>query len=58
MAARADCADLADIDELLETLDGTFHRLRQTGIDAESFDVVSGFEALPEARGDSERRRQ
>jgi hypothetical protein len=32
--------------------------LRQTGIGEELFDVASGVEALPEARGDSERRRQ
>lgn len=35
-----------NIDELLEELNGTFHRLRQSGIDAELFDVISGFEAL------------
>jgi F-type H+-transporting ATPase subunit gamma len=35
-----------NIDELLENLRGTFHRLRQTGIDEELFDVISGFEAL------------
>ena len=35
-----------NIDELLETLRGTFHRLRQSGIDEELFDVISGFEAL------------
>jgi F-type H+-transporting ATPase subunit gamma len=35
-----------NIDELLETLHGTFHRLRQSGIDEELFDVISGFEAL------------
>ena len=35
-----------NIDELLENLHGTFHRLRQTGIDEELFDVISGFEAL------------
>jgi F-type H+-transporting ATPase subunit gamma len=27
-------------------LHGTFHRLRQSGIDEELFDVISGFEAL------------
>ena len=32
--------------ELLEDLNGTFHRLRQSGIDEELFDVISGFEAL------------
>ncbi len=35
-----------NIDELLENLNRTFHRLRQSGIDEELFDVVSGFEAL------------
>ena len=35
-----------NIDDLLETLNGTFHRLRQSGIDEELFDVTSGFEAL------------
>ena len=37
-----------NIDELLEDLKRTFHRLRQSGIDEELFDVVSGFEALTE----------
>ena len=35
-----------NIDELLENLNGSFHRLRQSGIDEELFDVISGFEAL------------
>ena len=35
-----------NIDELLEDLHGAFHRLRQSGIDEELFDVISGFEAL------------
>ncbi len=35
-----------NIDELLEELNGTFHRLRQSGIDEELFDVISAFEAL------------
>jgi len=35
-----------NIDELLEDLHRTFYRLRQSGIDEELFDVVSGFEAL------------
>jgi F-type H+-transporting ATPase subunit gamma len=35
-----------NIDELLEDLNGTFHRLRQSGIDEELFDIISGFEAL------------
>jgi F-type H+-transporting ATPase subunit gamma len=34
-----------NIDELLAQLTATFHRVRQTGIDEELFDVVSGFEA-------------
>jgi alternate F1F0 ATPase F1 subunit gamma len=29
-----------NIDELLEDLNGTFHRLRQSGIDEELFDVI------------------
>jgi F-type H+-transporting ATPase subunit gamma len=37
-----------NIDELLEDLNGTFHRLRQGGIDEELFDLISGFEALAE----------
>ncbi|MDZ4780262.1 MAG: F0F1 ATP synthase subunit gamma [Planctomycetia bacterium] len=40
-----------NIDELLETLNGTYHRLRQDSIDEELFDVVTGFEALsPQSR--------
>ncbi len=35
-----------NIDDLLESLHGTFHRLRQSSIDEELFDVISGFEAL------------
>jgi F-type H+-transporting ATPase subunit gamma len=35
-----------NIDDLLETLTRSFHRLRQTSIDEELFDVISGFEAL------------
>lgn len=35
-----------NIDELLEDLSGKFHRLRQSGIDEELFDVISSFEAL------------
>ena len=35
-----------NIDELLGQLHGTFHRLRQSSIDEELFDVVAGFEAL------------
>lgn len=45
-ASRLAAMERADknIDELLKNLQGTFHRLRQSGIDAELFDVVSGFE--------------
>lgn len=47
-ASRLAAMERADknIDELLETLHGTFHRIRQAGIDEELFDVISGFEAL------------
>ena len=47
-ASRLAAMQRADknINELLEDLNRTFHRLRQSGIDEELFDVVSGFEAL------------
>lgn len=47
-ASRLAAMERADrnIDELLEDLHGGFHRLRQSGIDEELFDVISGFEAL------------
>jgi len=47
-ASRLAAMQRADknIDELLENLHRTFHRLRQSGIDEELFDVISGFEAL------------
>ena len=35
-----------NIEELLDDLDGRFNRLRQSSIDEELFDVISGFEAL------------
>lgn len=35
-----------NIDELLEELNQDFHRLRQTGIDEELFDVIAGYEML------------
>ena len=35
-----------NIDELLEDLNRIYHRLRQSSIDEELFDVTSGFEAL------------
>ena len=55
-ASRLAAMERADknIDDLLEGLRGTFHQLRQDGIDEELFDVISGFEALA---GPRERRR-
>ena len=51
-ASRLAAMQRADknIDELLEDLNRTFHRLRQNGIDEELFDVISGFEALSAGR--------
>jgi F-type H+-transporting ATPase subunit gamma len=51
-ASRLAAMERADknIDELLETLHGTFHRIRQAGIDEELFDVISGFEALSKGK--------
>jgi F-type H+-transporting ATPase subunit gamma len=50
-ASRLAAMQRADknIGELLEDLNRTFHRLRQSGIDAELFDVTSGFEELAES---------
>lgn len=47
-ASRLAAMQRADknINELLEDLQNTFHRLRQSSIDEELFDVVSGYEAL------------
>jgi F-type H+-transporting ATPase subunit gamma len=47
-ASRLAAMQRADknIGELLDDLNGIFHRLRQSGIDEELFDVISGFEAL------------
>ena len=47
-ASRLAAMQRADknIDELLEDLNGTFYRLRQSVIDDELFDVIAGFEAL------------
>ncbi len=47
-----------NIDDLLEDLNGAFHRLRQSGIDEELFDVVSGFEALSGERNGAAPGRQ
>ncbi len=51
-ASRLAAMQRADknIDDLLETLHGTFHRLRQSGIDEELFDVISGYEALAKGK--------
>jgi F-type H+-transporting ATPase subunit gamma len=47
-ASRLAAMERADknIDELLENLNRNFHRLRQSSIDEELFDVISGYEAL------------
>lgn len=52
-ASRLAAMQRADknIDELLADLNSSFHRLRQSGIDEELFDVISGFEALTGHRG-------
>ena len=51
-ASRLAAMERADknIDELLGNLNSTFHRLRQSSIDEELFDVISGFEALVKSR--------
>ncbi len=50
-ASRLAAMQRADknIGELLEELGGTFHRQRQSGIDEELFDLISGFESLDQA---------
>jgi len=47
-ASRLAAMERADknIDELLNDLNGSFRQLRQSSIDEELFDVISGFEAL------------
>ena len=51
-ASRLAAMQRADknINDLLEQLHGTFHQLRQSSIDEELFDVISGFEALGGSR--------
>jgi len=51
-ASRLAAMQRADknINDLLQQLHGAFHQLRQSGIDEELFDVISGFEALGGAR--------
>lgn len=54
-ASRLAAMQRADknINDLLDTLHGAFHRLRQSGIDAELFDVIAGYEALSRRRNQS-----
>lgn len=51
-ASRLAAMERADknIDELLGSFHGAFHRLRQSAIDEELFDVISGYEALSKAK--------
>ncbi len=60
-ASRLSAMQRADknIDDLLESLNGLFHQLRQSSIDEELFDVVSGVEALSRgsARGTTDTRK-
>jgi len=57
-ASRLAAMQRADknIDELLEELNSTYHRLRQGGIDEELFDVIAGFEALTKKQSGQTRR--
>lgn len=60
-ASRLAAMQRADtnIDDLLQDLHATFHRLRQQGIDEELFDVISGYDALAKTddRGPKESKR-
>lgn len=51
-ASRLEAMERAEknIDEMLEELDLVYNRLRQSTIDEELFDVISGFEALKDDR--------
>jgi F-type H+-transporting ATPase subunit gamma len=51
-ASRLAAMQRADknINELLDNLKGEFYRVRQSGIDEELFEVISGFEALSRSR--------
>ncbi len=40
-----------NIDDLLEQLNGKYHRLRQSRIDEELFDVIASFESLSKGKG-------
>jgi F-type H+-transporting ATPase subunit gamma len=46
-----------NIEELLENLNGEFYRVRQSGIDEELFEVISGFEALSRSLSSYRRKR-
>ena len=50
-ASRLAAMERADknIEELLENLHGTFNQLRQSSIDEELFDVISGYEAMAQS---------
>ncbi len=52
-ASRLAAMQRADqnIDELMAAFNATFHRVRQSGIDEELFDLVAGFEVLTRAQG-------
>ncbi|MEO6960569.1 MAG: F0F1 ATP synthase subunit gamma, partial [Puia sp.] len=52
-ASRLDAMQRAEknISDLLDDLTKKYHRLRQSSIDEELFDVVSGFEALNDKKG-------
>jgi F-type H+-transporting ATPase subunit gamma len=56
-ASRLAAMQRADknIDGLLEDLRGSYYRVRQSGIDEELFEVVSGFEALSKSRNPGQR---
>jgi F-type H+-transporting ATPase subunit gamma len=47
-----------NIDSLLQNLNRTFHRLRQSSIDEELFDVIAGFNALSQKRATSQACRE
>jgi F-type H+-transporting ATPase subunit gamma len=57
-ASRLAAMQRADknIDDLLQNLRATFHRLRQQRIDEELFDVISGYDALAEKKQTAQRR--
>jgi F-type H+-transporting ATPase subunit gamma len=59
-ASRLAAMQRADknIDDLLNALNGKFYRLRQSAIDEELFDVISGFEALSTVNGDCAKTNQ